>query len=99
MLLCTVQHKITITRQAVREKYDYPKNISTIIKLRLLSIPGGELIAVTLTVDDEGQYLGNCKTIKQNMFEMFTVLWKEMLQEGRITQVKTIFPTRQTVVY
>ncbi len=57
-------------------------------------MPGGELIVVTLTVDEEGQYQGNCKTIKQNMCEMFTVLWKEMLQEGRITQVKNEYCLR-----
>ncbi len=49
---------------------------------------GGELLAVTLVVDDEGQYVGNCKTIKQNMFDPLTFLWKKLLQEGRITEVK-----------
>ncbi len=62
----------------------------------LLLMTGGELIAVTLAVDDEGQYMGNCNTIKRKILEVFTVLWKEMLQEDRITQVRNALPTWQT---
>ena len=52
-----------------------------------LNFSGGELIAVVMAVDEEGQYLGSCKAIKQNLFTFLTVLWQGMVAEDRITQV------------
>ena len=41
----------------------------------------------TLCVDEEGQYLGNTKRIKQSMYACMLRLWRQMMEEGKITQV------------
>lgn len=53
----------------------------------MIFFPGGELIAAILATDEEGQYTGSCKAIKQSTYTVLTELWGEMVQEGKITQV------------
>ena len=39
-------------------------------------------------VDDDNQYLGKSANIKCSMFERMTTLWRQLVDKGRITQVR-----------
>ena len=46
--------------------------------------PGGRMVLVNFGIDEEGRYLGNTSGI--NMFDTFNEIWKEFLEDGRITE-------------
>ena len=48
---------------------------------------GGRLVLVQLAVDEEGQFLGNTKDSPVSMHHTMRDLWKEMADDGVITQV------------
>jgi hypothetical protein len=55
--------------------------------------PGGRLVFMNFSKDENGRYLGNTGGI--NMFDTFNHLWKQMAVEGRITKkeyVNATFP-------
>ena len=45
------------------------------------------MVIVQFTIDKEGQYLGHTKLTKNCMFTTMTELWKQMMNEGVITEV------------
>ncbi|XP_065058832.1 uncharacterized protein LOC135686513 isoform X2 [Rhopilema esculentum] len=61
------------------------KDWQTILVNRAKEIkPGGFLVLVQFTIDDDGQYLGHTKEIKNCMFTNMKEIWQEMMQEGRL---------------
>ena len=42
------------------------------------------MVLVNFGIDEEGRYLGNTSGI--NMFDTFNEIWKEFLEDGRITE-------------
>ena len=55
--------------------------------------PGGRLVMLNFGIDEEGRYLGNTGGI--NMFDTFADIWRQMCDEGMISQtefVNTSFP-------
>lgn len=46
--------------------------------------PGGRFVAVNFGIDEDGRYLGNTGGV--HMFDTFAALWRELLDEGRITK-------------
>ena len=46
------------------------------------------MILVQFAVDDEGQYLGATKNVPVSMHRTMRDLWKGLLDEGLITQVR-----------
>lgn len=55
--------------------------------------PGGLLALFNFGIDEEGRYLGNTGGV--NMFDTFAALWREMVDEGIITEAEflaTNFP-------
>ncbi len=49
------------------------------------------MVIVCFSLDKDGQYLGKTSYLKESMFERMTALWKQLMDEGRITQVYTLF--------
>ena len=50
-------------------------------------VAGGQLVVATLYVNDAGEYNGNTKTIKTNTFHHINEIWKNMRNDGIITEV------------
>jgi len=46
--------------------------------------PGGRMVLVNFGIDEQRRYLGNTSGI--NMFDTFNEIWKEYLEDGRITE-------------
>ncbi|NCW17171.1 MAG: SAM-dependent methyltransferase, partial [Rhodobacteraceae bacterium] len=55
--------------------------------------PGGRLVMLNFGIDEEGRYLGNTGGV--NMFDTFSLLWRQMANEGIISEdefIQTAFP-------
>tara|TARA_B100000676_G_scaffold26986_1_gene24758 strand:- start:542 stop:1687 length:1146 start_codon:yes stop_codon:yes gene_type:complete len=55
--------------------------------------PGGRLVMLNFGIDEQGRYLGNTGGV--NMFDTFAGIWRQMCDEGMISQaefVNTSFP-------
>lgn len=55
--------------------------------------PGARLVMSNFCIDEQGRYLGNTGGV--NMFDTFNALWREMAEEGSITEAEyraTAFP-------
>jgi len=55
--------------------------------------PGGRLVMLNFGIDEQGRYLGNTGGV--NMFDTFSLLWRQMANEGTISEdefIQTAFP-------
>ena len=48
--------------------------------------PGGKLVLINFAHDEQGYYLGNTGGV--NMFDTFNRIWRDFLEQSRITQVE-----------
>ena len=56
-----------------------------------LAIIGGQILFCVPVIDDLGQYVGNTQRVpNSSMFDYLAQPWREMTQEGRISQVITV---------
>jgi len=81
-------HHTMIQDEDERElfKLQAAKDWETILINRASEIkPGGYLVIVQFTIDNEGQYLGHTKFTKNCMFTTMTELWRQMMNEDLIT--------------
>ena len=46
------------------------------------------MVIVSLSVDEQGQYLGTTHRVKHNMYERLTSHWASLVADGKITQVR-----------
>ena len=51
------------------------------------------MVLLQLAVDEEGQFLGKTKKVPVSMHHTMRDLWKELMHDGLITQVR-IFSTQ-----
>lgn len=55
--------------------------------------PGGRLVMLNFGIDEQGRYLGNTGGV--NMFDTFSLLWRQMADEGILSEeefIQTAFP-------
>jgi len=55
--------------------------------------PGARLVMSNFCIDEQGRYLGNTGGV--NMFDTFDLLWRRVVDEGKVTQAEyanTVFP-------
>jgi len=65
-----------------------------LLKCFFVTILGGYLVMAQLAIDDKGQFVGNTCYSKSHAYYLLYKLWKELLEEGRITEVGCYnFPT------
>jgi len=60
-----------------------------LINLTNLFNTGGQLVVCTLYVNEDGEYIGATKNVKENKFECLDRGWKAMRDENKITEVCT----------
>ena len=65
---------------------------------------GGKLVLVQLTIDDQGQFVGNTKAKKVSVYHKMCELWRRMVDDDTITEVResaeeSIMPLRIVAHY
>ena len=60
----------------------------TFSEIAILVILGGKMILVQLAIDEEGQFVGTTKNIPVSQHHTMRDLWKGLVRDGIITQVR-----------